>query len=107
MRNCIGKFYIDRRFVHEETEQVAKVLAILGFVPLRVECFFIEDKLEYQGISSKFDELPFGMIVPEYTLEITRDEETGDVVSVEVCRCSLGLPGASPVSGFQGDAVFS
>ena len=55
MKSRIGKFYISQVLIREEIEEVAKVLSILKFVPLRIE-YLYNDTVEMVGHSHMFKE---------------------------------------------------
>ena len=66
-----------------EADRVAEVFSILKFVPVRAECLYHLCEIEYVAISERFEELPFGQIIPEYKLTISQDSD-GRVNLVEV-----------------------
>lgn len=65
-----GKFYVTRAMV--EGVNFPDFLAMIRFVPFRVECLF-PDRFEYAGESPLFDELKEGEVVPEYQINIGED----------------------------------
>ncbi len=77
MKSRIGKFYISQVLIREEIEEVAKVLSILKFVPLRIE-YLYNDTVEMVGHSHMFKELEDELSIVEYSLIITK-KENGEI----------------------------
>ena len=79
MHNRKGKLYIDTELMADSPQLVADMLAMLGFVPLRVECLLYRNAYEMIGISESFDECVDGWPCPTYVIEttetVTRDGE--------------------------------
>jgi len=71
----LGKIKIFRTFVLEEPDGVAAAFALLKLVPVRVELLFSEDVFEYTAISERFNEVPDGEMIPEYSLSIEADSQ--------------------------------
>ena len=65
-----GKFCLEDAFVRNNPEIVAKAFSDMQFVAVRAESMFCYEKIEYFGISSKFQEIEKGMMVPEYLVDI-------------------------------------
>jgi hypothetical protein len=70
----IGKFFMIDRAVY--SKDAAEIFAQLRFVPLRVEHLAYKDHFEFIGYSYQFDITEFGELVPEYNVEITKENET-------------------------------
>lgn len=83
MDNRIGKFYISAPLIDDYNDGLVATLAIMGFIPTRVEAVWHRRKFEYIGISHMFREVPEGDEMPEYVVEVHTDEN-GIVDSVEV-----------------------
>lgn len=67
-----GKFYLDPNQLDTETG-----LAIMkNFLVIRAEFMFNTGCLEYWAISPLFDEIPKGMIPPEYKILVEGDKVT-------------------------------
>lgn len=79
----LGKFRIRVHFVEQEPERVAELFALLKIVPVRCELLYAVPAFEYIAISERFPEVPIGMEIPEYDLQVTRSE-AGDIKLVEV-----------------------
>jgi hypothetical protein len=79
----LGRTRISCKMIDHEPERVAEVFALLKFVPVRAECLHYLNEIEYVAISERFENVPFGQIVPEYKLTISQDED-GRVNLVEV-----------------------
>ncbi|WP_373078667.1 hypothetical protein [Zhongshania sp.] len=79
----LGFFRLDSGFISENYERTATILAMLGFVPLKVELDYFSDKYEYRGYSDKFKELEVGAGIPEYLI-IVRQSDDGLIESVDV-----------------------
>lgn len=73
----LGKFTLSEKIVRGTPEKAFEILSMLKFVPMRAEFLSYEGTVEYIGISPKFEEVPMGMKVPEYTLElyVSNDKE--------------------------------
>ena len=78
-RNKVGRFRILRELV--ERDEFADALSFLRFVPVRTECLYHSDEIEYQGYCEHFDEIPAGEIIPLYVIKI--DSGAGSLVKVE------------------------
>ncbi len=78
----LGLFRLDSRFVSENYERTATILAMLGFVPLKVELDYFSDKYEYRGYSDKFAELAIGECLREYVISVHQGID-GLIESVE------------------------
>lgn len=74
----MGKFYID---MFEVENNPHEVFSLIKFVPYRVECLHYNAQYEYIGTSPLFREVPAGEVMPEYDLQINRDE-AGDISQV-------------------------
>lgn len=87
----LGRFNISEGIVRKDPEGVAKILSIMQFVPVRVECLFTTmNKIEYTGLSSKFGEIPEGTIIPEYKLQVHETEGEISDVTVEKIEYKIG-----------------
>jgi len=75
----VGKFYVTDEMVEEES--FVKVLAKIGFVPLRVEHLGVEGRYEYIGISPLFNEAKKGYRISTYDVVVN---DLGDDVAVSV-----------------------
>ena len=71
--NQLGRFVIANDLIRDQPEKIAAVFAMLKLVPIRVECMFAEQCIEYTAISEKFDEVPTGECIPNYNLTIEYD----------------------------------
>jgi len=65
----IGKFHV-RWDVVEDYATMSRVIAIMGFVPVRVEALFAQRAFLYEGFSDKFYEVSDFDIIPEYDVAI-------------------------------------
>ena len=79
----LGRIKINCEMIDHEPERVAEVFALLKFVPVRAEHYYHIDEIEYIAISERFEDVPFGCIIPEYKLTISQDKD-GRVNLVEV-----------------------
>ena len=64
----IGKFYVSRSIVDESPEMVMPVMARCVIVECQLH--YIGNRFEYFAVSPDFDEVPLGMITPEYSVLI-------------------------------------
>jgi hypothetical protein len=74
-KNNVGKVKILSDWIKDEPEKIAKVFAMLRFVPVRAELCFYDQCIHYVGISERFDEVPEHFTCPEYELEIQRGDD--------------------------------
>ena len=79
----LGRFTIPGAMIREQPERIAEVFALLKLVPVRCEFLYHQNAAEYIAISERFPEVPTGMIIPEYQIKISQDED-GRVNLVEV-----------------------
>lgn len=72
----LGKFYVSRDAISEP--DTPKILALMEFVPWRVELLAYRKDFEMIGTSKIFPEHNFGYTVPEYQIVIHQeyDEKT-------------------------------
>lgn len=85
-----GKFYVAGKLVHEQPEVLAKVLALMEFVPMRVEHMAMQGLYEYAGQSKLFGQLGVGYRVPEYQISISAED--GEVSDVHAHLSSEQVP---------------
>lgn len=75
-----GKFRIANDTVNSQQsmDEMVKILALMSFVPFRVECMYYPPEFKYEGYSTLFREVKEGEMMPEYTIIIDNkyDEET-------------------------------
>jgi hypothetical protein len=64
----IGKFSINIYMLRNELDNVAKIFKNMDLVVLRAECSFVQNTIDYIGLSPKFPEVPEGVEVPEYEI---------------------------------------
>ena len=84
----LGSIKIDRiDVVKIFSNEVVDIFYLLKFIPVKVEFWHINATVEYVGISERFEKVPKGAIIPEYFIEVIKDEE-GKVQSVN-CKKSL------------------
>lgn len=69
-----GSFAISTDLFRNNLEEISIVLKMMSFVPFRAECIYMNNTIEYQGVSYLFDITPDYQVVPEYTIEITKSE---------------------------------
>lgn len=92
MKKRIGRFVMSRELVERNPETAR---AIMGrCIVVRCEMMYHIDTLEYVALSPDFDELPQGMIVPEYEVIIFEDGQR-----IEFKRSNAELRGAEPIGG--------
>lgn len=80
----LGKIKITENFIRTAPDGVALTLALLNFIPVKAENYFnsYNNYFEYIGISSYFEELPEGVIIPEYVINMQRKGEEIIIESV-------------------------
>lgn len=79
-----GLFYVHETEL-ENADFFADVLHNMRFIPLRVEFHYDRGAFEYIGLSPMFDEINVGEKVPEYVLEMSRDQY-GELIRTHVTR---------------------
>jgi hypothetical protein len=77
----IGQFQMEEHLIESNPDNVARILMLLNFVPLRVDRDPASFGYKYCGISDMFQKLPRGAMAPEY--EIIVHAENGVIKSVE------------------------
>lgn len=80
----VGKFSVSCEFIFQDAEKMAAIFSLLKIIPVRAEYMFHNETIEYIAISDKFEEVPEGNPVPEYTLTILTDKAGKEIVNVEV-----------------------
>ena len=83
MKKRLGKFYVSTELVM--TGDVLPVLTSMQFIPTRVEHLYHMGKFEYIGMSPIFPELGEGFMIPEYDVQLSKD----DIGNVTVTTQSL------------------
>lgn len=73
----LGKFFVPEDLVRNNPEIVAKAFKDMQLVAVRAEVIFIAKEIEYAGISPKFEEIPKGMCVPNYCVDIFSTQDEG------------------------------
>lgn len=69
MSKRIGKFAMSRKLVEHDPGTAQDVMG--RCIVVRCEMMYMYDTFEYIAISPDFDEVPHGMIVPEYDVIIS------------------------------------
>ena len=69
MNRRIGRFAMSRVLVERDPETARAVMG--KCVVVRCEMMYAHDTLEYMALSPEFDEVPEGMISPEYDVIIS------------------------------------
>lgn len=70
-----GAFKIPAELYYKEPEILQQAFADIGFLPYRVEMMAMLDKFELQGCSKEFRKIAAGEHLPEYILEITKNDD--------------------------------
>ena len=63
-----GTFKITMDLIEDSTKWVKHIMGRMIIV--RAECLYYDDVIEYIAISSEFDKLEKGEVIPTYTLEV-------------------------------------
>ena len=66
----LGQFWVSKHLVETEGTEMAKVLAMLEFVPVRVNYFWEREAYQYLGHSPKFREITPNDQTPEYQIVV-------------------------------------
>jgi len=90
MNRNLGVFEVPS-FALIDPEEMLAVLSMLEFVPVRVEHHYMNDVMEYIGMSHKFDLLAEGEKAPTYSISVTKDED-GAITNVEAKRVERHRP---------------
>jgi hypothetical protein len=69
MDKRIGRFALSRQLVERDPETARAVMGRV--IVVRCEMMYPTDTLEYMALSPDFDDVPQGMIVPEYEVHIS------------------------------------
>jgi len=64
-----GKFFISRKNLVQYPKVVKQIMG--QCIIIRAEDMYAYNVIEYQAISDWFDEVPEGMLIPEYDLNFT------------------------------------
>lgn len=79
----LGQFWVSKHLVEDETSELRQVLALLGFVPVRVTYFWEREAFQYLGHSPMFRQIEANSRTPEYAIVIRRPHHTNLVTRVE------------------------
>lgn len=66
----LGSFKLNNYWLRQNPKIIAKAFREMKCVPVQIDYIFYTDELLYTAISEKFEEVPLGMIPPEYTISI-------------------------------------
>lgn len=66
----LGQFWVSKHVIEAEDSDLAKVLALLEFVPVRVNYFWEREAYQYLGTSPQFREVGVNDQTPEYAIVI-------------------------------------
>ncbi|MBK6322361.1 hypothetical protein [Candidatus Aalborgicola defluviihabitans] len=69
MNRRIGRFAMSRQLVERDPETARAVMGRV--IVVRCEMMYMYNTLEYMALSPDFDEVPEGMIAPEYDVHIS------------------------------------
>lgn len=67
----LGKFRLDRNFIHDKPEDALKILGGILIVDIKYD--FTSNSINYVGFSKYFDVTEDGTLPPEYSIEIEPD----------------------------------
>lgn len=70
----LGRFTISLDLLRREPKAVQKVMG--ECIPVRAECLYHADCIEYMAISKHFRKVPPGKLVPEYHVTL-QDRQSG------------------------------
>lgn len=68
----LGRFFLNRIYVEDKPDEVARILFLMQCVPVRVEVLF-DGEIEYLALSPLFEEITHGTIAPTYVITISMD----------------------------------
>ena len=105
----LGQFYISKQLVEEGDTGIAKALALLAFVPVRVEYLWGREAYLYLGHSPHFRELGVNEQTPEYEITVHGEfnEEQKRSVPVRVWATELKAIDTGPVTEAERAEVFA
>lgn len=87
LRDRKGRFSIDLDLINRNPDEMSAMFMMLAFVPFRAECMYMNNTIEYQGLSYLFDIVHGCQVTPEYTIEITKLENgITEVKAVKVIK---------------------
>ena len=78
----LGRFFVPTGMFHHHGENIAETLALIKFLPVRVEHRADIDAFEMTGLSNQFDEIEYGKIVPMYELQVRTSDDGAEYVKV-------------------------
>ena len=79
----LGKFRVTNELIHNNPQKVAEVFHLLNLVPVQIQFLWDRNEFEYIALSSQFDEVKEGSIVPDYDVIISEKEDGELSVSVK------------------------
>lgn len=91
MNKRIGRFAMSRHLVERDPETARAVMG--RCIVVRCEMIYEHDTLEYVALSPDFDEVPHGMIVPEYVVIISDGGK-----NIEFMRSNAKLTSGAPAA---------
>lgn len=77
--NRIGKFELRASYIREQPELIVKLFATMEFIPVRAEFMYVGNKIQYEGYSCLFDDIPNCLIVPNYEIVVDGSPNTFNV----------------------------
>ena len=80
----IGRFFVTPHIVEKHTDDLAKILAEIKFVPTEVRFNHSTDFYRYTGFSPSFDEISNWDAIPEYS--VVANEKKGKTITITVVR---------------------
>ena len=81
--NRIGKFELDSEYIRNEPELIAKLFAVMEFIPVRAEFMYLGNKIHYEGYSCLFDDSPDYQVAPSYEIVI---DHSPNIFNVKATR---------------------
>ena len=82
VKKRLGRFFVPTGFFHHHAKNIATTLAMIQFLPVRVEHRADIDAFEMTGLSDSFDEIEYGVVVPMYELQIRSHDDGAEYVKV-------------------------
>ena len=76
LKRRIGTFTVTKELYDEaDFEKLSDFFSLLGFIPMRAEFIYADNRFELQGISKYFDYVKFDEIIPSYDIKVLVNDD--------------------------------
>ncbi|MDY6970194.1 MAG: hypothetical protein SVR08_16280 [Spirochaetota bacterium] len=80
----LGRLKIRKNDLMNTPSKVSHIFWIVKFVPIKINFWDINGIIEYVGVSELFEEIPEYETIPEYSVNVIKEE--GKIVSVNCTK---------------------